>query len=157
MKNKLLLPHRFKFIGLIILIPALASGIATLLSNWQWSLLDVNLPAWMPGVDGEPGSFSGPENNLTDELLLSLTLLGMLIMCFSAEKEEDEFILHTRLESFQWAVLINYIILFITVWLVYNEGFWYVMIFSLLTIPAIFLLRFHWVLNRNNAKNEEEA
>jgi hypothetical protein len=154
MKNKLLLPHRFKYIGLMFLIPSLAAGIAALFFDWEWSLLQVTLPQWLPGV-GE-GLFRGPVNNLTDELVLSAVLLGMLIMCFSAEKEEDEFILHTRLESLQWAVLINYIILFTSVWLVYNEGFWYVMILGMLTIPAIFLVRFHWVLYRNNLKNMEE-
>jgi hypothetical protein len=81
----------------------------------------------------------------------------MLIMCFSAEKQEDEFIRHTRLESLQWAVLINYIILFAAIWLVYNNEFWYVMILGMLTIPAIFLVRFHWVLNRNTPKSEEEV
>lgn len=154
MKNKLLLPHRFKFIGLMILIPAFAMGIAVLFFQWEWGLLDVSLPQWLPGV-GE-GAFSGPRNNLTDELALSAVLLGMLIICFSAEKEEDEFIRHTRLQSLQWAVLINYIILIAAVWLVYNNGFWYVIILSMLTIPAIFLVRFHWVLISNNAKIGEE-
>jgi hypothetical protein len=76
-------------------------------------------------------------------------------MCFSSEKQEDEFIRHTRLESIQWAVLINYAVLLLAVWLVYNENFWYVMILSMLTIPFIFLLRFHWVLNRQNQKEED--
>lgn len=154
MKNNLLLPHRFKFLGLLVLIPALAMGIAVLFFTWEWGLLDVNLPGWLPGV-GE-GAFSGPKNNLTDELALSTSLLGMLIICFSSEKQEDEFIRHTRLQSLQWAVLINYAILFAAVWLVYNNGFWYVLILSMITIPAIFLVRFHWVLYRNNLKNEEE-
>jgi hypothetical protein len=154
MKNKLLLPHRYKFIGLMILVPALAAGTAVLFFDWQWPALDVELPKWLPGV-GE-GLFNKPGNNLTDELSLSAVLLGMLIMCFSAEKEEDEFIRHTRLESLQWAVLINYLILFAAVWLVYNNDFWYVMILGMLTIPFIFLLRFHWILNRNNLKTGEE-
>lgn len=150
MKNTLLLPHRYKFVGGLILIPAMAMGIAVLFFQWEWGLLDVSLPQWLPGV-GE-GAFSGPKNNLTDELALSAVLLGMLIICFSAEKEEDEFIRHTRLQSLQWAVLINYTILITAVWLVYNNGFWYVIILSMLTIPAIFLIRFYWVLTSNNAK-----
>ncbi len=153
MKNKLLLPHRYKFIGLMMLIPAFAAGISVLFFDWQWSPLDVDLPKWLPGVSDT--LFNKPANNLTDELTLSLVLLGLVILCFSSEKEEDEFIKHTRLESLQWAVLVNYIILFAAVWLVYNNEFWYVMILSMLTIPAIFLVRFHWVLNRNNLKMED--
>jgi hypothetical protein len=38
---------------------------------------------------------------------------------------------------------------------VYNNPFWYVMLLSMLTIPVIFLLRFHWMLFRNNAKMED--
>lgn len=155
MKNTLLLPHRYKFVGGLILIPALAMGIAVLFFNWEWGLLDVSLPQWLPGV-GE-GAFSGPRNNLTDEFALSTVLLGMLIICFSSERQEDEFIRHTRLQSLQWAVLINYTILFAAIWLVYNNGFMYVLILGMLTIPAIFLVRFHWMLYRNNLKNEEEV
>jgi FlaA1/EpsC-like NDP-sugar epimerase len=137
----------------MVLIPALAAGIAVLFFDWQWSLLDVQLPNWLPGVEGS--LFKPSKNNLTDELALSIVLLGSLIMCFSAEKQEDEFIRHTRLQSIQWAVLINYAVLLMAVWLVYNENFWYVMILSMLTIPFIFLLRFHWVLYRQNQKEED--
>ncbi len=155
MKNRLLLPHVYKSLGFMLLLPALVAGIAALFFNWEWGLLDVNLPGWMPGVSS--GDFSGPKNNLTDELSLSLVLLSMLMISFSAEKQEDEFILHTRLESLQWAVIIHYLFLLASIWLVYNGSFWYVMVVSMLTIPAIFLVRFHWVLNRNNAKNEGGA
>ena len=152
MKNKLLLPHRFKLLGLLLLVPSLAIGIAALFFDLELSWLDVDLPKWLPGV-GE-GFFNPKRNNLTDEVVLSLVLLSMLTMCFSAEKAEDEFIRHTRMESLQWAVLVNYIVLFVSVWIIYNEGFWYVMILSMLTIPVIFLLRFHWILYCNNEKEE---
>lgn len=153
MKNTLMLPHRYKGIGLLVLIPALAAGIAVLFFDWEWSLLEVRLPKWLPGAGDS--FFSNLHNNLTDESALSLVLLGSLIMCFSAEKQEDEFIRHTRLESLQWAVLTNFVVLFFAIWLVYNEGFMYVMVLSMLTIPFIFLLRFHWVLYRQNQKAEE--
>ncbi len=152
MQNKLLLSHRYKKLGLIILLPSFVFGIVALFTELQFEFLSVSLPNWLPGVG--KGLFQSSKNNLTDEINLSLVIIGLLIMCFCAEKVEDEFIRHTRLESLQWAVLVNYIILFFTVWLIYNEGFWYVIIFNMLTIPIIFLLRFYWVLNKNNRKSE---
>jgi hypothetical protein len=152
MKNTLMLPHRYKTFGLLLLIPALVLGIGVLFFSWQWSFLDVNLPKWFPWVSSE--LFNPITNNLTDEITLSLAMIALLILCFSSEKVEDEFIRHTRLQSLQWAVLIHYIITLAATWLIYNEGFWYVMLLGMLTIPVIFLARFHWILYRNQLRED---
>lgn len=146
MKNKLLIPHRYKWVGLLIFLPGFAGGIAGLFFDWEPSWLEVQLPNWLPGVGDD--IFQPAKNVLTDEISLTLTMAGLLLMSFSSEKQEDEFIKHTRLESLQWAFLVSLILFTLATWVIFNDWYWYVIIFNIIAIPVIFLLRFHFILFR---------
>ena len=87
--------------------------------------------------------------NFTDEIALTGIIVALLFISFAKERNEDEFINHTRLESWQAAIFINYILLLIAVWLVHGTRFLDVMMYNMLTIPLIFIIRFHYVLFRN--------
>jgi hypothetical protein len=98
--------------------------------------------------------FTSPQN-LTDELALSGLIISLLMIAFARERHEDEFINHTRLESWQWAVLINFLLLLVATWVFYDESFIDVMMYNLLTILIIFIIRFNWVLARNKRLEEK--
>jgi hypothetical protein len=143
MISKLLLPHRFKLIGLIVFIPFLALGIAVRFYDFGFSFLQYT-------VHVDWGVFDSNKQDLTDELALTGLIIGLLFIAFSREKEEDEFIGKIRLESLQWAVLINYILLLVATWVVYNVSYIDVMMYNMLTVLLIFIIRFHILLWRNN-------
>jgi hypothetical protein len=82
-----------------------------------------------------------------DTLFLILPF-AMLVWVYSKEKQEDEYISTIRLHAMQWAIYANYIILLIANLFVYGAGFLYIMMFNLGTIPAIFLIVFHYRLYR---------
>lgn len=138
-----MLPHRFKAFGALIFLPGLVLGVLAIFGNFEFDFLDVKLPEFLKE---KQGLFKSTVNNLTDELALGLCIAGCLLLMFSREKVEDEFVQHQRLLSLQWAVLVNYVILFVANWLVYDGNFFYVMTFNLLAIPLFFLLRFYWIL-----------
>jgi hypothetical protein len=87
--------------------------------------------------------------NLTDEFALTGLIVGLLFIAFARQKQEDEFIHHTRLQSWQWAVLINYGLLLIATCLVHGMNFIDVMMYNMLTVLIIFIVRFHIILLRN--------
>ncbi len=147
MKTTILLPHRFKAFGALVFLPGLVLGVLAIFGNFEFDFLDVKLPEFLKE---KQGLFKSTVNNLTDELALGLCIAGCLLLMFSREKVEDEFVQHQRLLSLQWAVLVNYVILFVANWLVYDGNFLYVMTFNLLAIPLFFLLRFYWILWRSN-------
>jgi uncharacterized membrane protein len=153
MKDTLMLPSRFRLPGLALAITGLAAGIAHLFFEWQPAFLDVNLPNWIRLI-GDKGFLAETVNNLTDEIALTLAVAGLLIVAFSREPVEDEFIQATRLKSLQWAVLVNTILLLIACWLVYGMQFFTVLVFNALTVLLIFNLRFRWVLFRQQQKEE---
>jgi len=152
MKNKLLIPHRYKWIGLLIFLPGFAGGIAGLFFDWEPSWLEVNLPNWLPGVGDD--IFQPAKNVLIDEISLTLTMVGLLLMAFSSEKQEDEFIKHTRLESLQWAFLVSLVLFTLATWVIFNDWYWYVIIFNIIAIPVIFLCRFHYILYREARQSD---
>jgi hypothetical protein len=153
MKSKLLLPHKARWIGVILFIPAFILGFAFLIYNYELSFLNVELKNWM-FIIKEDGLFQSTNNNLTDEVALSFTVIGLLLITFSREKTEDEFIQKLRLESLQWAVLVSYFILIICTWLIFGSSFFVAMVANLLTVLVIFNLRFHWILYISNTKKD---
>jgi hypothetical protein len=138
MKYRLLLPYRFKLIGLIIFLPFLALGIAI-------RFFDFGFPFLMYKVDMDT-MFHNNWQDYTDEIALSGIIIGLLLIAFAREKSEDEFITKIRLESLQWAVLINYILLLAATWLVYEISFIDVMMYNMLTVLLLFIIRFHVIL-----------
>jgi hypothetical protein len=146
MTPKLLFPNRYKLIGMFVLVPFLALGIAFRFFDFGVGGLTMNL-------NGQ-SIFGGSTQNLTDEVALTGIIAGLLLIAFSREKQEDEFINKIRLESLQWAVLVNYILLIIATWLVYETAFIDVMMYNMLTVLIFFIIRFHMVLGRNKSPNE---
>lgn len=145
MKSKLLLPNRYKKIGIILFIPALVLGILVRFFEFTFSWLTWHGP-------DKKGIFE--VINFTDELALTGLVAGLLFIAFAREKNEDEFIAHTRLESLKWAVLINYILLIIATWLVHGMPYIDVMMYNILTVLIIFIVRFHYMLSRNKSFND---
>lgn len=149
MDTKLLLPNRYKWIGLILLLPSLILGISNLYNDFRFEFLTIK--------NTGRGAFDG-DVNLTDEFALTGTILALLFIAFAREKQEDEYIESIRLKSLQWAVLVNYSLLLIATWLVHgSHGFTFidVMIYNMLTVLIIFIVRFHLVLGKNNVRKPE--
>ena len=148
MKSNLLIPPRFKFMGLAILIPS------TLLGIW-WRFFQFELD-FLTIKSNRIGSsiFEGFNLNFTDEVALTGLITGLLLIAFSREKQEDEFINRIRLESLQWAVLVNYVLLIIAAFLVHGWSFIDVMMYNILTVLIIFIVRFHVILYRNKTSAE---
>ena len=143
MVSKLLFPSRYKLIGLVLFIPSLILGIA-------FRFFDVGVGFLSIHLNGK-NIFGGGVQNLTDEVALTGIIAGLLLVAFAREKQEDEFISKIRLESLQWAVLFNYILLIIATWLVYDASYIDVMMYNMLTVLIFFIIRFHIMLARNKS------
>ncbi len=150
MKSKLLLAEKYKWVGLVLLIPSLVLGFLVRFREFQFTWLEINID------QKEVNRLFGDDKiNLTDEFALTGIILGLLFIAFAKERNEDEFISRTRLESLQWAVLINYGLLIIATWLIHGFSFIDVMMYNMLTILIIFIIRFHFILYvRNKQVND---
>lgn len=144
MKNQLLLPHRYKVPGWIVFS---VFTIAHSICNIIYPRTHDGVALEIPGFTWEYISkFDWANPNLTLVLVTSGMLIGLLMICFSKEQKEDEFISFIRLRSWQWSVLVSYSILFLANWLLYGLAFLSFMIYNVLLTPVIFIIKFHFSL-----------
>jgi hypothetical protein len=145
MKLKYLFPNKYKKIGWLILIPSAIIGLITFYLEFEPSSLDFNVPAiFIEVLLGDKHFFGIVNNNILNEILGVLTLLSSLLVAFSKEESEDEYISKIRLESLVWAVYFNYAVLLISFLFIFDFAFLWVMLFNMFTILLFFIIRFNW-------------
>lgn len=148
MKTKLLLPNCLKRVGWIMLVPSSLLGLFIIISDYDFPFLDTRVFTFYSGTLHEPHYFDFIKANLTGTLVGVLFLIGAILVAFSKEKHEDEFISGIRLESLLWATYINYGVLVFCFIFFYEFEFLYVMIFNMFTILIFFIIRFYYMLYR---------
>ena len=148
MKTRLLLPNRCKLPGWLLLATGTVLGGVYLATEYTFPFLD--LPDWVPS------SFIRGTDNMTDELAALLVIAGGLLVAFSREKEEDEYVNRLRLESFMWSVLITYIAIGLGFIFTYGSSFLYAMFVMPFLLLFIFIIRFHVILWRSKRQKGHE-
>lgn len=154
MKSKILLPAKFKRIGWFLFIPSLLLGIMVLFFEFEFDFLDAKVFALYTDSIGTSGWFKVVENNYTDEICAFILIIASLMVAFSRENEEDEFIASLRTESLLWSVYVNYLILLISIFFFYEFGFLYVLILNMFTTLFFFIMRFNVLLLQSRKANE---
>ena len=145
MKLNYLFPNKYKKIGWLILIPSAIIGLITLILEFEPNYLDFNVPAiFINAFFGDKHFIGIVNNNVLNEILGVLIILSSLLVAFSKEKSEDEYISQIRFESLAWAVYFNYTILILTFLFIYDFAFLWVMVFNMFTVLLFFIVRFNW-------------
>lgn len=101
-------------------------------------------------LGGDTTFFTMVKNNLTDEVIGGVLMLGLILLCFTRQKTEDEYIARIRLESFLWAAFIQCSIFLIALLTIYGEPFWVFMMVNFYLLPIIFVIRFYTRVNALN-------
>ena len=92
-------------------------------------------------------NFRWIENGFVDEILTFVIIVSGIIHSFCKEKIEDELISKIRIDSLVLSLYINYGVLVLFNFFVYELNYIYVMIFHLFTILILFNLIFRYKLN----------
>lgn len=150
MQQQLLLPARYKTIGWIILVPATILGIILSFTGFEAEWLNAKVFAiFNDEIFGEKQYFSFIHTNITNTVIAVLFIIGAMLVSFSKEKNEDEFIAEIRLSSLLWAVCVSYILLLLALIFVYGTAFLSVMIYNMFTVLIIFIIRFNYLMYKN--------
>jgi hypothetical protein len=146
MKNTLLISSKYKVIGWAIFLTFTAVYVyGTFVHPYLYENTSFQIPGFTWSY---ANNFSWAETNMTGPLISSGILIGLLMICFSKEKEEDEYISFLRLRSWQWAVLISYGVIFFANWLLFGTWFFAFMIYNLVATLIIFIVKFNYSLYR---------
>ena len=159
MNTNYLFPYKFKKVGWLVLIPSAILGLIILFSEYSPDFFNFRVPAII--IDdflfAEKKLFGMIENNILDEILGVLVIISSILVAFSKEKIEDEFISKIRMESLVWAVYVNYGVLLLCMLFLYDFSFLWVMIFNMFTVLIFFIVRFNWQISKlKKSTNHEE-
>lgn len=155
MKSSFLLPNRYKPVGWILFALGIVAGIAFLIKAEEIAFFDLKVPVlFSDGFFSHQVFCSFVNNNILDEIAALLIISGALLVMFSKEKNEDEFIASIRLNALSWATVVNYAILLIAICFVYDFSFFWILVFNMFTILFIFLLRFYWLMYQSSKTSE---
>ena len=149
MKTNYLLPNKYKMFGWILFIIGLIIGGTLYVFEYETEALNVKVLSIFNSnsifSSDDVGYFKIIENSIIDELASLAIIIGGLIVGFTKEKMEDEFIYKLRKDSLVWAIITNYIILIFAIMFVYDFTFFDVLVFNMFTPLLIFIFRFNFL------------
>ena len=137
MRTNYLFPNFMKLPAFIMLGLSIVAG---LLSD------DISAAGYLKDQIGErlkDGLLVPEYKDYTDTVIGFAIILFSILVAFSKEKLEDEYLEKIRLHSLVWATYINYITLLILFWIFYDINFFTVMIYNLFTLLWIFIILFN--------------
>ncbi|PHS51667.1 MAG: hypothetical protein COB01_09925 [Lutibacter sp.] len=158
MKSRFLLHHKYKPLGWFLFLIGLIFGIFLLINDFDYFNLELKV---FPLI-GESGLLSSnpslewSTNNIADELVSIVLIVGGILVSFSKTKDEDEYISKIRMESLIWATYVNYGILILAIIFVFDMSFFTVLIVNMFTVLLFFIIRFHYMLYKSKRVIEDE-
>jgi hypothetical protein len=156
MTHSLLFPHKYKRVGWFILIPSFILGLIHIFTHREEASLQTKVLSIFPDMNSEK-YFQLIEVNLYYTILGIFFIVGAMLVGFSKEVKEDEYIAQERLSSLLWAVFVNYALLLIAFIFVYNFKFLDIMVYNMFTVLIFFIFRFNFILfkHRKDLSNAE--
>ena len=151
--------HRFKKISgwvFYIMVPIALYFLYTdqyeeLLKIRVFSLFPSEMVVTGPGSENVIGSrgFTWIENGFLDEIFTFIIIVSGIVNSFSKEKVEDELISRIRMESLVLSLYINYGLLILSNFFIYELSYFYVMVVHLFSILLLFNLIFKYRLYKH--------
>lgn len=143
-----LFPNHYKKIGWFIFIPSLILGIISL--TGIINSLEVSLPvvynSGFPLSNEDSGLFKTTEIDFFPNLFGVLIIIGGILVGFSKEKIEDEYISNLRLKSVFWSLSVTYSIVLILFLTIFGTLFFTAMILIMFLPLLLYVFRFNYLL-----------
>lgn len=151
MRVRFLLPHKFRFVGLLLVVLGIISAYIRFYLGIKPTFFTIPVFA-IYSTFLETKTFQIITNNISEEIVILLLLIGLLLINFSKEKFEDDIVDHFRFKALLYSVLINSILLLLSTVFIYGLAFISILsinIFSQLFIYQIFF-RIFIIVNKRN-------
>ncbi len=157
MKRIPLLSNRFKKVGWVLLIAAIVFVIADSVLDIDSEMFTFNVFSVFSAAGlGDGTWFVVSQQDISYTLFSCLFIGGGLLIMFSKERAEDEFIQSIRLNALMWSVLVHFVLLMIAFLSVYGLPFLSVVVYNTYTVLVIFILRFYYLLYKNGVLSSEK-
>ena len=157
MQTNYLIANKYKTLGWILFGLGIIAGAFLFIAEYDTDALTINVLSIYNGdsiFGSDTGFFKIIENSILDELVSLAIIIGGLIVGFSKEKVEDEFIYKLRKDSLVWAMLFNYMVLALAIVFIYDFTFFDVLVFNMFTPLIFFIIRFNFLKLKSGSDEE---
>jgi hypothetical protein len=145
-----LFTYRYKKMGWFIFLPSFILGLLSL-SN-VISSSELSMPVFynsgFPLSNEDSGFFKNTAIDFFPNLFGILLIIGGILVGFSREKIEDEYISSLRLKSVFWSLMVTYGIIMILFLTVFGMLFFTAMILIMFLPLILYIFRFNYLLLR---------
>ena len=145
MKQNYLLPHGFKRVGLIMLVPFLAACIWLLCGPCEgdWFLVDV--PALFTlDIASTSEWFGMTVTDPVNEICMLGLLVSLVFLALSKERDEDEMTAVVRMQSFVWSFWCTAVLMLVAILFVYDLAFMYFAFASVFVCFIMYICKFNY-------------
>ena len=154
MNKNYLFPHQFRMIGWVLAIAAVAAFVAEQLwfPNFQFKMPALYYDGAYEFMDDDPaphGFFVMATTRILS-LVFPLLTIGLVLIGFSKEKIEDEFVTKVREQSLVWSTYVTAVLFIVATLLIYGMPFMIVPYLVFFVFLILFILKFRIELHRFN-------
>jgi uncharacterized membrane protein len=142
---KLLLPNKLRIYGLIILLFGVVLGITRFYFGIKLELLNIKVFA-VYSKYFETNYFKVIENHFSEELTALLLLVGLFLISFTKEKNENDFITALRYKSLILTFYINTVLVILSFLFVFGFGFINILVINVFSPFIIYIILFKYFL-----------
>ena len=147
MKKNYLLPHNFKMIGLIMIVPFLVACIWLLCGPCEGDWFIVDVPALFTlDIASTSEWFGMTATDPVNEISMLGLLVSLVFIALSKEKDEDEMTAVVRMQSFVWSFWCTAILMLIAILFVYDLAFMYFAFASVFVCFIMYICKFNYVM-----------
>ena len=146
MKKNYLFPHRFRIIGWVLAIVAVAGYLC--LTEFHFKMPSLYFDTFFDD-ENESGFFRMARAD-TLSLAMPVLTIGLLFIGFSKEKVEDEFVQYLRTQSLIWATYLTAALFIIATLLIYGISYLYVPFLVFFVFLILFIVKFRIEVHRAN-------
>jgi hypothetical protein len=139
MKMNYLFPYKYKKIAWVLLVLSIIGALSITIGTEEPEFLDVKTGTHINVFGIEKPTYE----NIANEIVGVLLIISLILVAFTKEKEEDEYISKIRLESLVWATYVNFGLLVLAFIFIYGFAFFDVMLFNMFTLLIFFVIRFN--------------
>ncbi len=151
--NILLLPYKFKLIGVLITLAGIVMAVIYKTMDFQ-----IKLPVFaIVSAFLETKFLTSFSTNVADEIVLVVLMTGLAMIMFSKERNERAGYDLLRSRAMFRAVMLNAVLMLLTVLFTYGFAFVSMLLFNLFSISLIYLALFYLSLRRAKSNNREDV
>ena len=151
MTNIYLLPNKFRFIGIFSVLVGIVLSVIRFLYEVKPEYLNQKVFAVYSSFL-EKSYFTVTTNNIFEEICGITILLGLFMIVFSKEKNENDKIQEIRFYSIMYSVYANFFIVLFSLIFIYGLGFIYFLVLNMYLVLIMFIVIFRYLLYQKSQK-----